>query len=170
MSEREIALLGDPVLRKRAEEVEGFDEDLRALVRDMFATMVAAEGAGLAAPQIGVSKRIFVADIRESRGTPTRFAIVNPRIVEASDEVEGDSEGCLSIPGVSEVVTRPARVVVEGFDPSGAPLRVEADELLARVIQHEMDHLDGVLFIDRLSPLKRSLLLKKYRKLVAEEG
>jgi len=170
MSVREIVLLGNPILRDRAGEVESFDEELRALVRDMFDTMVAEEGAGLAAPQIGVSKRIFVADIRESRGAPTRVAIVNPRIVEASDEVERESEGCLSIPGVSEVVSRPARVVVEGFDPSGAPVRVEAGELLGRVIQHEMDHLDGILFIDRLSPLKRSLLLKKYRKLIAEEG
>jgi peptide deformylase len=170
MSVREIVLLGDPILREKAEEVLVFNEDLRSLVRDMFDTMVAAEGAGLAAPQIGISKRIFVADIRESRGTPTRFAIVNPRIVEKSDEVDSDSEGCLSIPGVSEVVTRPARVVVEGVDPTGAPIRIEASELLARVIQHEIDHLDGILFFDRITPLKRSLLLKKYRKLVEEEG
>jgi len=169
MSVRKVVLLGDPVLREKATAVEGFDEELKTLVRDMFDTMVAEEGAGLAAPQVGVSKRIFVADIRESRGKPTRFAIINPRIVESSSEVASEAEGCLSIPGVSEVVTRPARVAVEGFDPSGKPLRVEADELLARVIQHEMDHLDGVLFIDRISPLKRSLLLKKYRKLAEEE-
>lgn len=170
MSVREVVLLGDPVLREKAEEVEVFDEELRSLVRDMFETMVAEEGAGLAAPQIGISKRIFVADIRESRGAPARFAMVNPKLVEVSDEVESEAEGCLSIPGVSEVVTRPARVAVEGFDPTGEPLRVEADELLARVIQHEIDHLDGILFFDRISPLKRSLLLKKYRKLAEEEG
>ena len=170
MSEREIVLLGDPILREKAAEVEVFDEELQALVRDMFETMVVAEGAGLAAPQIGVGKRIFVADIREERGAPARIAVVNPRIVESSREVDSDAEGCLSIPGVSEVVTRPARVVLEGFDPTGAPIRVEADGLLARVIQHETDHLDGVLFIDRISPLKRSLLLKKYRKLIEEDG
>lgn len=169
MSVRDIILLGDPVLRQKAKEVESFDEELRTLVRDMFETMVAAEGAGLAAPQIGISKRIFVADIQESRGKPARLAIVNPRIVETSPEVESDSEGCLSIPGVSEVVSRPARVIVEGFDPTGAPVRAETDGLLARVVQHEIDHLDGVLFFDRVSPLKRSLLLRKYRKLEAEE-
>jgi peptide deformylase len=168
MALREIVLLGDPVLREKAREVETFDEELQTLVDDMFETMAYAEGAGLAAPQIGISRRILVADARRDAGPDARVALVNPRVVEASAETERDQEGCLSIPGVSEAVTRPGRVVVEGFDPSGKPVRIEAEGLFARVLQHEVDHLDGVLFIDRISPLKRGLLLKKYRKLRRE--
>ena len=164
MAVRDIVLLGDPVLREPAREVEAFDDDLRALVRDMFQTMVAAEGAGLAAPQVGISRRLFVAQVREEERLAERFAVVNPRIVEASDDEDRAPEGCLSVPGVSEVVARPGAVVLEGFDPEGKPLRVEAEGLLARVFQHEVDHLDGVLFFDRISPLKRRMLLKKYRK------
>jgi peptide deformylase len=173
MPAREVRLLGDPVLREVAGPVEAFDEDLRTLVRDMFDTMDAEEGAGLAAPQIGVSKRILVVDARrdeESRigapgENPVRFALVNPVLVEVSREEDRGMEGCLSIPGVSEVVNRPAEVTVEGFDPDGAPLRVRGRGLLARALLHEIDHLNGVLFLDHLSPLKRQLLLKKYRKL-----
>lgn len=170
MAVREIALLGDPVLREPARDVETFDEELRQLVDDMFATMVAAEGAGLAAPQIGVSRRVLVADVRQLAGDRARVALVNPRVTQASDETERDSEGCLSLPGVSEIVTRPAEVVVEGFDPEGKPVRVEAQGIFGRVLQHEVDHLNGVLFIDHLSPLKRRMLLKKYRKLQAAEA
>lgn len=170
MAVRDIVLLGDPILRERAREVEAFDEALRDLVRDMFHTMAFAEGAGLAAPQIGVDLRVLVVDA--GRGRPEedgRFALVNPTIVEAAERIERESEGCLSVPGVSEVVARPARVVVEGYDPDGAPLRVEGTGLLGRALQHEVDHLDGVLFFDRISPLKRKLLLNRYRKLQAEE-
>jgi peptide deformylase len=94
---------------------------------------------------------------------------VNPRIVESSEEESRESEGCLSVPGVSEVVPRPARVIVEGFDPEGTPIRVEAGGLMSRILQHEVDHLDGILFFDRISPLKRRMLLRKYRKLREEE-
>jgi peptide deformylase len=164
-----MRLLGDPVLRETAAPVEHFDEALKALVDDLFETMDAEEGAGLAAPQVGVSLRVFVVDARQGGGgRNSRFALVNPRIVEHSDEVEAAPEGCLSIPGVSEVVRRPAQVTMEGFDVEGAPLRVTGDELLGRALQHELDHLDGVLFIDHLSPLKRRMLLKKYRKLQGE--
>jgi len=161
-----IRLLGDPILRQKAREVEAFDDGLRELVRDMFHTMVAAEGAGLAAPQIGLSKRVLVAD--DGRSSPEgigRLALVNPVITELGDDLEREQEGCLSIPGVSELVRRPGRVVVEGFDPEGAPVRVEAEGLMSRILQHEVDHLDGVLFFDRISPLKRRMLLSKYRKL-----
>lgn len=135
----------------------------------MFVTMVAAEGAGLAAPQIGLGMRVLVAEVAEEGVEVQRAAIVNPRIVEVAEEEESAPEGCLSIPGVTEVVSRPYRVVVEGLNPEGEPVRVEGEGLFGRVLQHEVDHLDGVLFFDRISPLKRRMLLKKYRKLRAEE-
>jgi peptide deformylase len=164
MALREIVLLGDPVLREKAREVEAFDEGLRTLVEDMFETMAYAEGAGLAAPQIGISRRILVADVRRDAGGDARVALVNPRVVESSPETERDHEGCLSIPGVTEAVTRPRRVVVEGFDPTGEPVRIEAEGLYARVLQHEVDHLDGVLFIDHLDPMARDRIKRRIRK------
>ncbi len=173
MSIREIVTMGDPVLRAEAQEVTDFDDDLRTLVRDMFETMYHADGIGLAAPQIGLSKRVIVVDLRrreeDEDGTePERVALVNPRIVWSSDDTAKQSEGCLSIPGLEEVVERPVSVRVEGMDPEGAEVVLEADELFARALQHEIDHLDGVLFLDRVSPLKRRMLLKKWRKLEAE--
>ena len=162
MAELTIRLLGDPVLRQKAEPVDEIDDDLRRLMDDMMDTMYAADGVGLAAPQVGVSRRVIVVDIREQDTPP--FALVNPEIVERSEEVARDEEGCLSIPGLKDIVERPARVVVEGLDRDGNPRRIEAEGLLARVLQHEVDHLDGILFIDRLSPLKRQLLLKKWQK------
>ncbi|MEX2528421.1 MAG: peptide deformylase [Gemmatimonadota bacterium] len=188
MALRKIELLGSDVLRIPADEVHGFDRELEELVREMFETMYHAEGAGLAAPQIGISQRIVVVDVPLDQQDPLdpqvrswqpeatdssriRLALVNPRIVEQSSQEERSPEGCLSIPGVDEVVSRPARVVLEALDPRGQPLRVETDGLLARAFQHEVDHLDGVLFIDHLSPLKRRMLLKRYRKfLESEEG
>ena len=170
MPVREIVLLGDPILREEAPEVETFDEELRSLVQDMFITMAAAEGAGLAAPQVGIRKRVLVADVVTEGEEPVRVALVNPIIVEVSTEEDRSSEGCLSIPGVTEVVSRPDAVVVEGFDPAGDPVQIEAEGLLSRVLQHEVDHLEGVLFFDRISTLKRRMLLKKYRKLRDEEA
>lgn len=170
MAIREIVCLGDPVLRREADEVTEFDDDLRALVRDMFETMYHADGVGLAAPQIGLSKRIIVVDLRREDDPDARVAIVNPRVAWASEETEREPEGCLSIPGLEEVVERAAAVRVEGLDPHGAPLSIEADELFARALQHEIDHVDGILFLDRVSPLKRKMLLKKWKKLRAEES
>ena len=167
MAELRIELLGAPVLRTRATEVTQVDEQLRLLVADMFDTMYAAEGIGLAGPQVGVSKRVVVVDLQDEESQ--RFALINPVIVEKSSELEKGEEGCLSIPGVSSQVERVARVTVEAIDEEGHPFRIEADGLLARCLQHEVDHLDGILFIDRLSPLKRSMLLKKYQQLLAEE-
>jgi peptide deformylase len=167
MSVLKIELLGSDVLRRRAEEIDAVDDDLRSLVRDMFDTMYEAEGIGLAGPQVGIDRRVIVVDIREEGSTP--FALVNPRIVESSRDTEKADEGCLSIPGISGVVERPARVVVEGLSERGEPVRMEADGLLGRCLQHEVDHLDGVLFIDRLSPLKRKMALKRYRTLAEEE-
>lgn len=170
MAIRDIVLLGEPVLRERAREVERFDEELQALVVDMFDTMVEAEGAGLAAPQIGVSLRLFVVDAPEEEGgRRRRLALVNPEITPDGADDDRDMEGCLSIPGVSELVRRPARVTFRGFDPEGNPIEGSGKGLFARALQHELDHLDGVLFVDHLSALKRRMLLKKYRKLQEEE-
>ena len=163
MSKLKIELLGADVLREKATEIDGVDADLQRLIEDMFETMYDAQGIGLAGPQIGVSRRVIVVDVKEDEG-PGPFAMINPRIVQASAETEKGEEGCLSIPGVSGVVNRPAAVVVEGLDREGKPMRLEADGLLARCLQHEIDHLDGILFLDRLSPLKRSMALRKYRK------
>lgn len=166
-----IELLGSPVLRQEADEVTVFDDDLRVLVRDMFATMYHAEGVGLAGPQVGISKRVLVIDARyEDEPEAGRLALVNPRIVQASKATERGTEGCLSIPGVDDLVERALEVTVEAVDPEGRPVKVTAGGFMARVLQHEIDHLDGVLFIDRISPLKRQLLLKRYRKLQEEEA
>jgi peptide deformylase len=162
MSVLKIAYLGESVLRTRATEVVEIDDELRLLIDDMLETMYDAEGIGLAAPQVGVSKRVMVVDVREKDSSP--FALVNPRLVEADAKREKAEEGCLSIPGISAPVERPANVVVEGLDRDGHPVRIEAAGLLARCLQHEIDHLDGVLFIDRVSPLRRDMLLKRYRR------
>jgi peptide deformylase len=158
-----IETLGSDVLRRRAADVAEIDDELRALVKDMFETMYAAEGIGLAGPQVGVSRRVLVVDVQPEGVEP--FALLNARVAETSRETEKGEEGCLSIPGVSAPVERPAQVVVEGLDLDGKPVRIEADGLLGRCLQHEIDHLDGVLFIDRISPLKRRMILQKYRKL-----
>jgi len=170
LARREIVLLGDPVLREEATEVESFGEDLRVLVRDMFETMYHAEGIGLAAPQIGVSKRVMVIDLRHADQPSERLAVVNPRVVWSSKEKDKAPEGCLSIPGMEEVVQRPYAVEIEGFDPKGRPMTIEAEELFARALQHEIDHLDGILFIDRVSALKRRMLMKKWKKQQAEDS
>lgn len=161
MSVREVRYLGDPVLREMCRDVETIDDDVRALVDDLLETMYAEDGIGLAAPQIGVPLRVFVYDVRDDDLDPG--VLVNPRIVEATGK-QKEVEGCLSIPGLDEVVERSADVVVEGLDRDGEPVRIEATGLLSRCLQHENDHLDGILFIDRVSPLKRRMLLKKWSK------
>ncbi|MDX1566702.1 MAG: peptide deformylase [Longimicrobiales bacterium] len=168
MAIRDIELLGSEALRTPGEEITTFDEGLAALVEDMFETMYHAEGIGLAAPQIGLALRVFVVDVpgeeTEEGGDGFRAALVNPEIAALSEETDKAPEGCLSIPGLEGVVERPTSVVMKGFDPAGEPIRVEATGLVARALQHELDHLDGVLFLDRLGPLKRKMLLKKWRK------
>ncbi len=169
MAIRPIELLGSPALREVAREVDSFDDELAALVRDMFETMYHADGIGLAGPQVGVPLRVTVLDVREGQDEEgVKLALVNPRVVENGRAKDRAPEGCLSIPGIEGVVERPSEVVVEAFDPGGDPVRVEASGLLARARQHEIDHLDGILFIDRVSPLKREILLKKWRKSQAE--
>jgi len=170
MSIRKIRILGDPVLRVPAGEVEVFDDDLVQLAEDMLETMYRSQGVGLAAPQIGISTRVLVIDVGESDEDDVGpIALVNPQVVEFSRTTDRVAEGCLSIPGMEEVVERPDAVTVTGFTPEGEPVTYELSGLISRVMQHEIDHLDGVLFIDRLSPLKRRILLKKWRKSQAEE-
>jgi peptide deformylase len=165
MSLREIKILGDPVLRKPAEEISEFGEAVEALARDMLDTMYTASGIGLAGPQVGVSQRIIAVDLHGSdEYEEGPVVLVNPRVVESSKKTDRAPEGCLSIPGMEEVVERPAFVTVEGKTPFGEPVTFEAEGLFSRALQHEIDHLDGVLFIDRLSPLKRRLALRKWHK------
>lgn len=151
-----------PGLRKVAQRVEQFDDTLRQLVADMFETMYAAPGIGLAATQVDVYQRIAVVDVSEGKDQP--LVLINAEILEASG-VEEMEEGCLSIPGVHEKVARKERVKVRYQDLEGVERELEADGLLAVCIQHELDHLEGRLFIDHLSPLKRERALKKYEKL-----
>jgi peptide deformylase len=166
----EVLLMGDPALREEAEPVAQFDDELRKLVRNMFETMYHADGIGLAAPQVGILRRVLVIDLRREDEPDARLALVNPQVTWESRDTDRQTEGCLSIPGLEEVVERPWAVRVEGFDPEGQPVTIEADDLLSRALQHEIDHLDGVLFPDRVSPLKRRMLLKKWKKIQAEEG
>ena len=158
--------LGDPILRARAVEIDAVDDELRALARDMIDTMYDEDGVGLAGPQVGVGRRIIVVDPREE-GSQT-LVLINPRILAADEETDRMEEGCLSIPGLRELVDRSVRVTVEAMDLEGATVTIEAEELLARILQHEIDHLDGILFLDRVSPLKRKMLLKKWEKMKAE--
>ena len=147
MALRPIRLFGDPVLRTKADVVTTFDKELRTLVKDLTETMQAAPGAGLAAPQIGVSLRVFTYDVDDVVGH-----LVNPVLHFAGDEEQDGEEGCLSIPGLSWECRRRMHVVAHGQNEYGDPVTVEGSELLARCIQHETDHLDGVLFVDRLDP------------------
>ncbi len=162
MALRTIELWGSEILRRKADPIRQVDDELRTLIDDMFETMYHAEGVGLAAPQIGISQRIIVVDVHDEVTQP--FALINPRLVEASTEREKGEEGCLSIPGLTAVVERAARVVVEGLDRDGKFLRVEGTGLLGRCLQHEIDHLDGVLFVDKVSPLQRNMLTRKWKK------
>jgi peptide deformylase len=149
-----IRTFGDPALRERAREVEEITRVHRRLVKDMIQTMRDAPGVGLAAPQVGVLERVFVFEVEEEMG-----AVFNPLIVIASENLATDEEGCLSIPGLAFPVERSVSVKLEGLDEKGNPLTIEASDLLARVFQHEIDHLDGVLFIDRLpEELKRQAM------------
>lgn len=158
MSLRDLHLLGSPALRTRSTEVETVDEAIRRLIDDLFETMDAAKGVGLAANQVGITTRVAVV---EADGH--RLALVNPVLGSPEGKAKSE-EGCLSIPDVYADVTRPERIVLEAIDREGQPYVIQAEGLLARAIQHEVDHLDGILFIDHLSPLKRQMLLARYKK------
>jgi len=158
MSLLRLHLLGSPVLRQRSDEVDTVDDEVRALIADMFETMDAAKGVGLAANQVGIARRVAIID-----ADGHRIALVNPRIVSA-DGRDTAEEGCLSIPDVFADVTRPDRVVLEAIGADGEAYRLEAGGLAARAIQHEIDHLDGIVFLDHLGPIKRKMLLSRWRK------
>ncbi len=156
MSLLDIHVLGSPVLRKETVPVAQFDASLQTLIDDMFETMYAAEGIGLAAPQVGRLERVAVLDVEGQR-----YVIVNPEVTKTDGTAKGE-EGCLSIPEIYGDVERPARVVVDALDREGKPFSIEASELLARCLQHEIDHLHGKLFIDYLSVLKRRAAMAKW--------
>ncbi|MEN9679977.1 MAG: hypothetical protein RLZ57_1106 [Actinomycetota bacterium] len=158
MSIQPIRLFGDPVLTSPATPVVDFDKELRKLVKDLTDTMLDAPGAGLAAPQIGVPLRVFVWDVDEALGH-----LVNPTL-DLSSEIQEGEEGCLSFPDLRFQTPRAFRAVAKGFNMHGEPIVVEGTELLARALQHETDHLDGVLFIDRLSEADRKLAMKEIRE------
>jgi peptide deformylase len=158
MAPYSIRVVGDPVLRQRAAEITNIDGRLAKLAEDMITTMYDAPGVGLAAPQVGVEKRMFVYDVGEGPLT-----IINPVIVESDGEWTFD-EGCLSVPGLSWDVVRPKQVLLRGVDLDGNDVAIEADELLARCFQHEVDHLDGVLVLERLDPDTRRQALKTIRE------
>jgi len=164
MTVHNIVLLADPVLRQKAEPVKEVDEDIRHLLDDMVETMYDAVGIGLAAPQIGISKRLIVMDCAKDDNPPEIWKMVNPEIIRRSDETSKIEEGCLSIPGYNGDVARPAEVDVRYLDSDGNLQEMTATGLLAACVQHEIDHLDGVLFIDHLSRLKRDMILRKIAK------
>ena len=163
MSLRKLHVLGSPILRQRAEPVPGVDDAVRRLIDDLFETRYAAKGVGLAANQVGLAQRVAVVDTGGE--TPDPLVLVNPTIVRRGDEMETAEEGCLSIPEIFGDVERPVSIVVEAADRTGTPFRLEVSGYRARAIQHEVDHLDGVLFLDHLSAVKRGLLLSKWRRL-----
>ncbi len=160
----EVVKYPDPVLAKRGEDVTVFDRELATLVEEMFESMYAAQGIGLAAPQISISKRITVIDVSFGKNAAEKYALVNPVVIEAEGK-QVEEEGCLSLPDIREKVQRAARVKVKAQNVKGEWFELEGTELLARALLHEIDHLDGVLFIDRVSRLKRELLLRKIRKM-----
>ena len=162
MSVRQLHLLGSPVLRQRSTPVATVDDAVRRLVDDLFETMHAAKGVGLAANQVGIARRVAVVDVGEE--SPPPLVLINPKIVHASDVVDTAEEGCLSIPEIYGEVERPVGITVEALDRDGRPYKVELSGFKARAAQHEIDHLDGVLFLDHLSAVKRGLLLAKWKK------
>lgn len=160
----EVVKWPDPVLAKRGEEVTVFDEKLKTLVEEMFESMYAAQGIGLAAPQISISQRITVIDCSFKKNPEEKVVLINPEIIDRSGK-QVEEEGCLSLPEIRDKVSRAAWVKVRAQDVTGKTFEVEGEELLARAMQHEIDHLDGILFIDRLSRLKRDLIIRKIKKL-----
>ena len=168
MALRPVRIYGDPVLRQKAHEVLDFDDALHALVTDLFETMHAYQGVGLAANQVGVAQRVFVVDVPSEDGSHDRIAVVNPLLSERRGR-QRDDEGCLSMPGITEEVERARSVRLRGLDELGRPIDRVVEGFLARAVQHEADHLDGVLFTDRLSLLKRQFLRRELDALARGE-
>lgn len=167
MSVAKICIYPDPVLKARATEIETIDGRVIRLAEEMAETMYAAPGVGLAAPQVGVSERLIVIDVKNPAGKKELITLINPEIIEMEGRAV-DEEGCLSLPGITENVARAERVLVRGHDLNERQREIEAEGLLAVALQHEIDHLEGILFIDRLSRLKRGIIQRKMRKLVQQ--
>lgn len=165
---RPILRYGERVLQQPAREVSAVSADIQALIEDLIETMYAAPGIGLAAPQVGVPLRVFVVDLSVGRDAAALITMINPVFIER-EGLQLEEEGCLSVPGFNATVPRPARALVRGLDREGHEQQIEATGLLARAFQHEIDHLDGQLFIDRLRGIKRDLIVRKIRKL-AKQG
>jgi peptide deformylase len=163
MALRRIVTYGTPVLRQRTRDVADLNGELQQLIDDMVETMYAAPGVGLAANQVGSTHRLFVANPADDHDPSKLLVVINPEIVESDGEFAHE-EGCLSIPEFREEVRRACRIVLRGLDREGRPLELEGHDLLARIFQHEMDHLNGLFFVDRLSPAKRDILVRKLKK------
>ena len=161
---RPIVTFGAPGLASRAAPVAEVNDELQRLIDDMIATMYAAPGVGLAAPQIGVSLRLCVIDLSVGKKDGEIITLINPEFLER-EGMQIEDEGCLSVPGFTASVARPSRVVVRGLDRRGEAVTIEGKGLLARALQHELDHLDGTLFLDRLRGIKRDMIVRKIRKL-----
>ena len=169
MSKRKIVIEPDPILRKKSDSLEKVDNELRSLLDDMLETMYSAPGIGLAAPQVGVLKKIIVIDLAKEDEPKKPLFIINPKILWKSEELNTREEGCLSIPGHYAEVTRPKKCKLQFLDYNGKQKEIEADDLLSTCIQHEVDHCDGILFIDYLSKLKKDMIIKKLVKAKKEE-
>jgi peptide deformylase len=164
----EIQIYPEPVLRQKAAPIAQIDDEIKTLASNMAQTMYAAPGVGLAAPQVGQSVRLIVVDIQSGEGGGELLTLINPKIVKADGEIRHE-EGCLSVPDVREEVKRANAVTVEALDLDGKELTIEAEDFFAVVLQHEIDHLNGVLFIDHLSRLKQSMVKKRLKKAAAEK-
>lgn len=164
MSKQRVRIYGDPVLRKKAEVVSEFDDGLHRFIDDMVETMMYEDGVGLAANQVGVSKKIAVVN-QEPGNEETLLRLVNPRIISYGEEKDSIEEGCLSVPGIRGKVVRPLSIELEYQDEDGGEHRLNVEGFVARIIQHELDHLDGVLFVDRLSLAKKALIKGRLREL-----
>jgi peptide deformylase len=168
MALRNLTFLGNPILRQKSRPIEDINETCRDFIKDMVETMYHNKGIGLAACQVGVPERIIVLDLNpEEEYGKGALAVINPVLLSAEGEEEGE-EGCLSVPEIRDFVTRAEKVVVSGLDHNGEKIEIEATGLLAKAFQHEIDHVNGVLFIDHLGPLKRQLHLRKFRKIKKE--
>ncbi len=165
MAERSIVIYGDQVLRETCDPVDEFNQDIKDLVSNLIDTLRKAQGLGLAAPQIGVTKRVFIVDISAVDITAKITVFINPEIIETSEDEAEFEEGCLSFPGLYQKIDRPAKVKVRAMDIDGNQFELEAEGITARAILHEYDHLNGVLFIDRMSALTRTMLSGKLKKL-----
>ena len=163
MSARDVVVYPQATLRKKSENVIEISEEIKDLIRDMKETMYASRGIGLAAPQVGVNQRVIVVDVTPYEPGQRPFALINPEIVSGEGEVES-TEGCLSVPGLLETIKRKEKVTARGIDEEGKELEIEATGMLAICLQHEIDHLNGMTIVERLSPLKRGMIRKKLKK------